>query len=72
MDDEGCSTSYGKSGWKISKGTLLMARKSMTTLYTVISVAEKSKVVFVAEEEILADLWHKRLGHLGVKDFTIC
>jgi hypothetical protein len=30
LDDEGCSTSFGKGGWKISKGALLMAKGSKT------------------------------------------
>jgi hypothetical protein len=58
LDDEGYSTSFGKSGWKISKGALLMARGSKTgTLYTLNAIAEKSDVVAATtKEEITADL----------------
>lgn len=30
LDDEGYSTSFGKGGWKISKGALVMARGTKT------------------------------------------
>jgi hypothetical protein len=72
LDDEGCSTSFGKGGWKISKGALLMAKGSKTgTLYTLREISEKSDVVVVAREEISTDLWHKHLGHMSEKGLKI-
>jgi len=57
LDDDGCSTSFRESVWKISKGALLMARGSKTrTLYTLRAITEKSGVVVVTREEILVDL----------------
>ena len=35
LDDEGYSTSFGKGGWRISKGALIMAKgPKIGTLYT--------------------------------------
>ena len=40
------------------------------TLYILKATIEKSNVV-VAKEEISADLWHKRLGHMSEKGLKI-
>ena len=51
LDDEGCSISFGKGGWKISKGALVMARGFKTgTLYTLRVATRKSNVDIVAKE----------------------
>jgi len=56
LDDGGCSTSFGKSSWKINKWMLLMARGSKTrTLYTLREIIEKIDVDVVSKEEISID-----------------
>ena len=51
LEDEGCSTSFGKSGWKISKGALAMDRGlKIGTLYTLGETIIKSNLVVVAKE----------------------
>ena len=72
LDDEGFSTSFGKSGWKISKGALVMARGFKTgRLYTLRATTRKSNVADVAKEETSPDLWHKHLGHMTEKGLKI-
>ena len=72
LDDEGCSTRFGKSDWKISKAALGMARGfKIGTLYTLRATTRKSNVVVIAKEEASLDLWHKRLGHMSEKGLKI-
>ena len=68
LDDEGFSTNFGKSGWKINKGALVIARGfKIGTLYTLRETTRKSNVASIAKEETSLDLWHKRLGHMSEK-----
>ena len=59
LDDEGYLTSFGKGGWKISKGALVMAKGPKTgTLYTLKTLIGKSNLAAVTKEGNSADLWH--------------
>ena len=72
LDDEGCSTSFGKSGWKISKGALVMARGlKKGTLYKLREKKREKNVVFVAKEGTSSYLWYKCLGHMRGKDLRV-
>ena len=69
LDDEGFSTSIGKSGWKISKEALVMTSGFKTR--TLGETTRKSNVVVVAKEETSPYLWHKHLGHMSEKGLKI-
>jgi len=72
LDDEGYSTSFGRGGWKISKGALVVAKGPKTrTLYTLKTLIGKLDLAAVTKEENSADLWHKRLGHMSEKGLKI-
>ena len=72
LDDEGCSTNFGKSGWKISKGAMVMAIGFKTwTLYTLRETTRKSNVAIFSKEETSPELWHKHLGHMSEKGLKI-
>ena len=72
LDDEGYSTSFGKGGWKLSKGALVVAKgPKIGTLYSLKAMIGKSDLVVVTKEENSTDLWHKRLGHMREKGLKI-
>ena len=72
LDDDGYSTSFGKGGWKISKGALVVAKGPKTgTLYTLKTLVGKSDLVVVTKEGNSVDPWHKCLGHMSKKDLNI-
>ena len=69
--DDGCFTTFGNNRWKISKGEMVMARgPKIGTLYILKATTEKSNLA-LSKEEISADLWHKRLGHMSEKGLKI-
>lgn len=72
LEDEGYSTRFGKEGWKISKGALVVAKGPQTgTLYTLKTLIGKADLAAVTKEGNSADLWHKCLGHMREKGLKI-
>lgn len=72
LDDEGYSISFGKGGWKIRKGALVVAKGPKTgTLYTLKTLIGKLDLAAVTKEGNSADLWHKHLGHTREKGLKI-
>ena len=72
LDDEGYSTSFGKGGWKINKGALVMAKGPKTgTLYTLKTLIGKSDLAVITKEGNSTYLWHKHLGHMSEKGLKI-
>ena len=71
LDDEGYNNHFGDGKWKLTKGSLVMAKgKKTCTLYTM-----KGKicngVVNALEGDSSIELWHKRLGHMSEKGMQI-
>jgi len=72
LDVEGYLTSFGKGGWKISKGALVMAKGPKTgTLYTLKTLIGKLDLAAITKEGNSADMWHKCLGHMSEKGLKI-
>jgi hypothetical protein len=72
LDDEGFHIVFGKGGWKIVKGSLVVAKgQKIGTLYTLKSKLQKSDIVVVTKEEPTTYLWHKRLGHMTERGLKI-
>ena len=71
LDDAGYTCVYGDNSWKISKGSLVVARdtKSMT-LYMLHVTTNKDHVIYVAEQPNLS-LWHCRLGHMSISGMKV-
>jgi len=67
LDDDGFYCFFGDGHWKITKGSLVVARGNKhSNLYSLqSSVSDDS--VNVVEKECASELWHKRLGHMSVK-----
>ena len=67
LDDEGFTNSFGESKWKLTKGSLVVARgKKHNTLYVMESKLHKGEIN-VAQRDVSIELWHMRLGHIGEK-----
>ena len=57
---------YGDNSWKISKGSLVVARGTKSgTLYMLHVTTVKDHVICVAEQPNIS-LWHCRLGHMSI------
>ena len=71
LDDEGFKNSFGESKWKLTKGSLVVARgKKQNTLYVMEAKLHKGDIN-AAQWDVSIELWHKRLGHINEKDFKL-
>ncbi|PKI48889.1 hypothetical protein CRG98_030737 [Punica granatum] len=67
LDDEGYGNEFSNGRWKLSKGSLIVARGQKTdTLYR-LHARHNSSQVNVAEDYPI-ELWHRRLRHISEKD----
>ncbi|PKI68495.1 hypothetical protein CRG98_011133 [Punica granatum] len=67
LDDEGYSNKFSNGRWKLSKGSLIVARGQKTdTLYRLRAKHNSGQINVVEDYPI--ELWHKRLGHISEKD----
>ena len=67
LDDEGYESYFGRQRWKLTKGSLVMARgKKTNSLYTTEAKVQINSTN-VMEKEVPIELWHKRLGHMSEK-----
>ena len=65
LDDEGYTTTFGDSSWKITKGKLVVARGTKSgTLYMLHVSTVKNNVIYVTEQPSVF-LWHRWLGHMS-------
>ena len=62
---------YGDNSWKISKGSLVVARGTKSrTLYMLHVTTVKDHVICVTEQPNLS-LWHRRLGHMSISGMKV-
>ena len=65
LDDEGYTTTFGDSSWKITKGSLGVAYGTKSeTLYMLHVSTVKNHVICVTEQPSVS-LWHRWLGHMS-------
>ena len=72
LDDEGSRVEFGNQQWKVSKGSMVVARgKKRGSLYMVEVSADEINTADGAsstvEETKTSTLWHRRLGHMSEK-----
>ena len=71
LDDEGYHSHLGEVKWKLTKGSLVLAReKKNNTLYKIEAKLIKAEANIV-ENETSTELWHKRLGHISEKRLQV-
>ncbi|KAL4573166.1 hypothetical protein LXL04_019963 [Taraxacum kok-saghyz] len=66
LDDEGHQIEFGDGQWKVTKGSMVIARgRKRGTLYMV--EVTNSEVNAVEEDQKTSTLWHQRLGQMSEK-----
>ncbi|WCJ44212.1 Retrovirus-related Pol polyprotein from transposon TNT 1-94 [Euphorbia peplus] len=69
LDDEGYCVVFVGGNWKISKGSMVVARgEKVGSLYVTDNVCNSIDVV---SEVVNTDLWHCRLGHMSEKGIKV-
>ena len=67
LDDERFTNSFSESKWKLTKGSLVVARgKKQNTLYVMEAKLHKGEIN-AAQRDVSIELWHRRLGHISEK-----
>ena len=67
LDDEGFAHYFGKSKWKLTKGSLIVAKgKKINSFYVMEAKLHTGEINTIQKGESI-DLWHKRLGHISEK-----
>ena len=67
LDDEGFTNFFAESKWKLTKGSLIVAKgKKLNTLYVIEAKLHK-KEINVVQKDASIELWHRRLGHINEK-----
>ena len=70
LGDSGCLSTFGETWWKITKGSLVIAKGDRVgTLYLCPPYIDYS--ISIASTEIGVVLWHHRLGHMSEKGMNI-
>ena len=71
LDDAGYVTVFGNNTWKISKGSMTIARGVKSgSLYMLHVSGVKHNVINITEQPSVS-LWHRRLGHMSKKGMEI-
>ena len=71
LDDEGFNNKFGNGIWKLTKGSLVVAKcKKTHTLYSMQGKICK-RVVNALEDDTSTELWHMQLGHMSEKGLQV-
>ncbi|GKF53280.1 retrovirus-related pol polyprotein from transposon TNT 1-94 [Tanacetum coccineum] len=71
LDEDGYHNSSGNGLWKMTLGSLIVARgKRESKLYMTHPKISKS-IVNAINNDDMTELWHKRLGHMSEKGMSI-
>ena len=67
LDDDGYCNIFNEGQWKLTKGSLVVARgKKCSSLY-LLQASISTNLVNAAESNNMSELWHKRLSHISEK-----
>ena len=71
LDDEGYTSIFANGVWKLSKGSLIMAKgKKCCSLYqTTANIMNENSLAIV--DDSTPNLWHQRLGHINKKGMQV-
>jgi hypothetical protein len=67
LDDIRHGSYFGDAKWKLTKGSLIVAKGSKQGRLYVTKTKLCNDVLTIAENETSVELWHKRLGHMSEK-----
>ena len=67
LDDEGYNNHFGDGKWKLTKGSLVVAKgtKASSLYFTQGKIGYG--IVNSVDDDFFTELWHKRLGHMSEK-----
>lgn len=70
LDDEGFCNTFSEGQWKLTKGSLVVARgKKSSNLYLMQALTSR-ETVNVTLNDNSTELWHKRLSHMSEKGLS--
>ncbi|KAJ0850581.1 putative RNA-directed DNA polymerase [Helianthus annuus] len=71
LDDDGYHSTFGDGVWKLTRGSLIVARgKRSSKLYMAHPKISTDSVHSLVDND-MTELWHKRLGHMSEKGMHI-
>lgn len=71
LDDDGFCSTFGSEQWKLTKGSMVVARGNKTSsLYMMEGKLSKGAINVVQEDQV-TELWHKRLSHISEKGLNV-
>ena len=71
LDDEGFSNSFGESKWKLTKGSLVVAREKKQNTFHVLEAKLYKEDINSVQRDGSIELWHRRLRHINEKRLQI-
>ena len=63
LDDEGYESYFGRQRWKLTKGSLVMARGKKNNSLYITEIKLQKSWTNVMEKEVPIELWHKRQSY---------
>ena len=71
LDDEGYVSSFGNGQWKLTRGSLIVARGKRCPKLYMTQPKVSTSIVNAVENVDMIDLWHKRLAHMTEKGMNM-
>ncbi|KFK32108.1 hypothetical protein AALP_AA6G199700 [Arabis alpina] len=71
LDDEGFYSLFGGGKWKLTRGSMVMARGDKHSFFYWMQAKVSKDIVNVVENDDAIELWHKRLGHMSEKGLSV-
>ncbi|KAG7553078.1 Zinc finger CCHC-type superfamily [Arabidopsis thaliana x Arabidopsis arenosa] len=71
LDDEGFYSLHGGGKWKLSRGSLVVARGEKLSSFYLMQAKVSKDSVNALENDHAMELWHKRLGHMSEKGMSV-
>ncbi|CAA7059133.1 unnamed protein product [Microthlaspi erraticum] len=71
LDDEGFYSLFGGGKWKLSRGSMVVARGDKFSSFYWMQAKVSKETVNALENDDAMELWHKRLGHMSEKGLCV-
>ncbi|CAA0837820.1 cysteine-rich RLK (RECEPTOR-like protein kinase) 8 [Striga hermonthica] len=71
LDDEGFCSTFRDGKWKLTKGSLIVARGQKCSSLYVMNVKIADPMINTVDDEHIVELWHNRLSHMSEKGLTV-
>lgn len=71
LDDEGYCNTFQNGQWKLTRGSLVVARGTKCSTLYVLQAKISRSIVNTLENDDTIEIWHKRLGHMSEKRMSM-